>query len=187
MSKYTVPKYTKKDHFRHKLDKFQGKSDLIEKIKNKMKEMDIDIIDSSNIRAILKELELYEWYDDIPYIMKQMVQTSFTIKEEMFECPICFEEDKMSVIELDCKHKFCQSCVIKIKNTGSGIMACPLCRKKHFIKIFNKLTPEQINKLLADFDEEIANLEPNTNIRFHYLLQKLCEKNGIEVDEDNYS
>ena len=68
------------------------------------------------------------------------------IKNQVFECPICFE-----IIEspkyLPCFHKFCIKCIQWLEQKQiNGKIKCPLCRKEHII-MQNSVSPtNQIQK-----------------------------------------
>ena len=54
--------------------------------------------------------------------------------EEKLLCPICCNNEKDIVIN-SCKHRFCQTCIDKLKNKDN---LCPTCRKeiKDTYKVF---------------------------------------------------
>ena len=56
---------------------------------------------------------------------KEWHKMSEKMKEEVFECPICYEEVKDNQVMNKCGHKLCISCFgLHIRENNN----CPLCR-----------------------------------------------------------
>lgn len=92
----------------------------------------------------------------------------------MFECPICLDEvEDCDVCSLQCKHKFCQSCVDNWLSCGKN--ECPMCRCKINP---NKAKTSKQNDLKIDY----IYLDSDERRHFaqeghEYLIDQLHEQN----------
>jgi len=80
------------------------------------------------------------------------------------ECPICF--NKKCLHTLNCKHKFCNSCLNKW-STLKAIPSCPLCREEIKERKFVK------------YNVEIIGLLENESLNPNKYFSKWNEKNCI--------
>ena len=144
--------YRKIDHFKHMLDKYQGKnsdvpSEVIDEIRRYISDNKIRHVNAETIRAILKENGLSRYFQDVPFILLALKSAEeckqpYDVKPENFECPVCLEsETVINVKKLECAHIFCHSCVSKMI-VDNGIR-CPLCRNQQTSATLN-ISPESI-------------------------------------------
>jgi Poxvirus Late Transcription Factor VLTF3 like/Ring finger domain len=195
MSARNKPTYTKTDHFRYMLGKFQGKNsnvplEVIDEIQAYVVDHRIQNIDASIIRAILKEQKMIRYLQDVPFILSKLklynMNDEFSDEKPAdFECPICLETDVLNVKKLDCSHILCHSCVLKI--TVNSSIKCPLCRRQQIlnsIQIANvaKLTKEQEEKIIKMAEVYLNDYEngkierKSSHINFSNLIQELASK-----------
>jgi len=150
MQKY---QYTKVNHFADRLNKFQGKSDVpstvIDMVSAKLIEYNAKPT-RENIREILRNAKLKEYYEDIPALQKALDKnTKFT---EEIECPICMENTSKN-IKTTCNHSFCEKCFYTIANDNK--LSCPLCRRMIDVHSPKELTKEEYDSLLNTYIKSI--------------------------------
>ena len=64
-----------------------------------------------------------------PYQKKMYDLLHYTEPVEVFECPVCYIElNKKNQAITNCKHKFCEECLIKTINSKKNYPTCPCCR-----------------------------------------------------------
>ena len=73
--------------------------------------------------------------------------------DTMEQCLICLEEK--TLIEIKCKHKFCESCITKWNNKNNS---CPFCRKPINLtnpKISEDINTDRLNQVIRSFPSEL--------------------------------
>jgi hypothetical protein len=169
--------YTKMDHFRNMLGKFQGKNsnvpiEVIDEVKAHIDANGIKEIDASTIRGILNKHKMTRYYQDIPFILTKLGSCNMSrdVKPADFECPICLESNTINVKKLECAHILCHSCAFKI--TIDKIIKCPLCRRKQMIDSIQiatvtSLDKEQEERIIKMAELYLAKYESENNERKH--------------------
>ena len=61
------------------------------------------------------------------------------------DCCICYEI-MVEPIRLQCKHRFCASCLMQAANNGNF---CPLCKAKHYLQFKKSEIDVPFQKLIA--------------------------------------
>lgn len=201
---YNKPVYTRLNHFHHQLQKFSDRetttvpNDILEQIKKDL--CNYDNFTANDIRCSLKKLNLRKYYEHIPTINRLLSNNYKDIsnivtqenKDKNFECPICLQTDIANISKLKCNHIYCKVCTDMIIENNS--IKCPLCRREYITKIIgpNKLTDEQIIKLMEDFEhilskyDEINKTKGSSGrmnfLSYNYIIKKLAQMQNIELD-----
>lgn len=86
-------------------------------------------------------------YTDIKLNVNVETKKSVTFNEN---CPICFEKlDTDTLVEIQCKHQFCETCVENIFDNCSETPVCSICRSEYkTLDVNNEETSNKLKKYL---------------------------------------
>ena len=82
-------------------------------------------------------------------------------------CPICREDKKC--IMIDCKHKFCESCITTWSNISNK---CPLCRSPFTITNSNNIIIGSVNKFIITLSKYINSDKMRTCVNHNLTIHK---------------
>lgn len=202
--------YKRVNHFNELLNKSSYINEIpdnvIVQIKSKLLEEEINVnyISVKNIKKMLKQLKLTQYYEYATIIIDKLCK-EYTVEQTKLyefvecdknECGICMEE-YTSFVKLSCSHMFCQMCIDTIINNKSNqnndidIFSCPMCRKSHCTKIIK--TCSFIEKNLSSYEEQknilLSEEEQKVIISMFHKVQyafNVC-KDKDRVDFLNYN
>lgn len=86
-------------------------------------------------------------YTDIKLNVNIETKKCVTFNEN---CPICFEKlDADTLVEIQCKHQFCESCIEKIFDNYFKTPVCSICRSEYkTLDVNNEETANKLKKYL---------------------------------------
>jgi len=86
-------------------------------------------------------------YTDIKLNVNVETKKCVTFNEN---CPICFEKlDTDTLVEIQCKHQFCESCIEKIFDNYFKTPVCSICRSEYkTLDVNNEETANKLKKYL---------------------------------------
>lgn len=170
-------------HFKQTLERKRGNDripdDILVRVRTEMEKMHIINPSESDIRKILRTLQLPLYYEKIPSILKFVggANKLNIVTTEKTECPICFEE-YIEMARLSCNHSFCVSCILKVKEDET--IKCPLCRGIQKVMSDYNLTDEQIKVIMFEFERTHDTYKKGKNYEpFDYILKCIAKNNNI--------
>jgi Zinc finger, C3HC4 type (RING finger) len=122
------------------------------------------IMATSRIYPVI-EYDILRFEDDIPFdemdcvILSRLNYTDIKLNVNVEtkkcvtfneNCPICFEKlDTDTLVEIQCKHQFCESCVENIFDNCSKTPVCSICRSEYkTLDVNNEETANKLKKYL---------------------------------------
>lgn len=173
--------YTREHHFRNCLERYAGKESdpipdhIIDEVVAQLAIEKVSLATGQDIKSALRKLRYPQYYDYRNVILDRITSYAKALPVEHEECPVCLEEIS-SMIALDCKHMFCETCVHKLDNNHS--IKCPLCRREQQVILDNRLTEEQLEILRDDYIRYKESLHGQRHGPFENVIEQLIRARG---------